>query len=76
MPITIESPPKRIFVVKNNDDEKIEISDPNPQLTPKEIIKHLSGIYPHVLNSSIKGPMVQKDGSFKFEISGQPGTFG
>lgn len=76
MAIQIEAAPKRIFVVKDNDDNEIEVTDPNPQFTPREVAKHLSGIYPHVLNSSIKGPEVQKDGSFKFIMTSESGSFG
>lgn len=76
MAITIEQPVKRIFTVKNNDGETIDVADPNPLMSPQEVVKHLSGIYPSVLNSTIKGPNVQKDGSFKFNITSASGSFG
>lgn len=76
MAIQIEESPKRVFIVVDSNDNEIEVSDPNPQLTPREVAKHLSGLYPNVLNSNIKGPEVQKDGSFKFTITSASGDFG
>jgi PRTRC genetic system protein C len=76
MAIQIEESPKRVFIVTDSDGNEIPITDPNPQLSPREVVKHLSGLYPNVLNSTIKGPEVQKDGSFKFTITSAAGSFG
>lgn len=54
---------KRIF----NYDKK-ELEDPNPALTPAEVLDYYSDTYPELVNATMTGPIV-KDDSLLFDFA-------
>ncbi len=38
---------------------KKTLSDPNPALSPEEVMKHYSGSYPEMTNATISGPKIE-----------------
>lgn len=45
---------KREFIL-----DKKNLSDPNPAMTPEEVMKHYSGSYPELTNATLSGPKVE-----------------
>jgi len=62
---------KRVF-----EHNSITITDPNPNLSLDEVKKHLSGLYPEILNSKFEGPTMQEDGTALYKVKSEAGTFG
>ena len=55
---------KRVF---NYNEEKLE--DPNPALTPAEVLDFYSDKYPELVNATMTGPEIENDEAvFKFEV--------
>lgn len=66
---------KRIFVYTDSDKKDIELADPNPNMTPEEVLDHYSGVYPKLTNSVII-PGKEKDGNFIYKIKDNFGPKG
>lgn len=60
----------RVFKYNGN-----EMSDPNPNLSPKEVMEIYSNQHPELLNANVKGPEI-KEGKAIYEFSKQIGTKG
>jgi len=60
----------RVFVYGNE-----ELSDPNPNLSPEEVMDIYSNQYPELLNANISGPKIVK-GTAQYEFSKNIGTKG
>ena len=60
----------RVFVYNNE-----ELSDPNPNLSPEQVMDIYSNKYPELLNANVSGPKVVS-GKAKFEFSKNLGTKG
>jgi PRTRC genetic system protein C len=39
----------------------IELADPNPEMEVKDVVNHYSGMYPELINCSVKGPKLTPD---------------
>lgn len=50
----------REFTIKK-DGKSIKISDPNPEMSPEDVIKFYSSTYPELTNAIIEGPKVDGD---------------
>ena len=56
---------KRVF---NYKEEKLE--DPNPALTPAEVLDFYSDKHPELVNATMTGPEIENDEAvFKFEVN-------
>lgn len=56
---------ERSFKYKEN-----TLSDPNPSLSPLEVMKFYSNTYPELTNSAIIGPHVKEDKAvYEFKLS-------
>lgn len=51
---------KRSFIMKK-DKKTIELADPNPDMSPEEVMKHYSGTYPELTNAVVDGPKVENN---------------
>lgn len=49
---------KRKFTIKKNGKE-IDLADPNPEMSPQDVIKFYSSEYPELTNASVSGPKVE-----------------
>jgi PRTRC genetic system protein C len=49
---------KRKFTLKKGNKD-IDLADPNPEMTPQEVIKFYSSEYPELTNASVSGPKVE-----------------
>ena len=65
---------ERVFKL-THEGEEIVLDDPNPSLTPNEVLKLLSGTYPSINNSNIIGPVIENDKSV-YEFTNNIGTKG
>lgn len=55
---------KRVFEYK-----KEKLADPNPALTPAEVIDFYSDTYPELVNATMTGPKIEGDNAiFNFEV--------
>ncbi len=46
----------RVFKIK---DKKIELADPNPNMTDEDVKKFYSGKHPELTNATINGPVIE-----------------
>jgi PRTRC genetic system protein C len=49
---------KRKFTIQKNGKD-IDLADPNPEMSPQEVIKFYSSEYPELTNASVSGPKVE-----------------
>ena len=61
---------KRVF--KHNG---LELSDPNPDMTPDEVMNHYSNMYPELTTSNVHGPNMEGDKAV-YEFKTTVGTKG
>lgn len=66
---------KRVFTYESKKDGEIELSDPNPALTPEEVLDHYSTDYPQLQNSVVLPGEVEGD-LMKFKIKDNFGDKG
>ncbi len=66
---------QRKFIIKNEDKKDIELKDPNPDMTPEEVIKFYSSEYPELTTASLSGPTVKGEVAV-YSASAQIGTKG
>ncbi len=62
---------KRVFVFDGNN-----LDDPNPDFSPKEVLRFYSGTYPELTNATIPDFGENKDGVLVFDIDKKMGTNG
>ncbi len=48
----------RDFILKKGDKE-VHLKDPNPELTPEEVMKFYAGQHPELTNATLAGPKVE-----------------
>jgi len=51
---------ERIFQFKNGNAE-ITLQDPNPAMSPDEVMDFYSGTYPELTTATVHGPEINKD---------------
>jgi PRTRC genetic system protein C len=49
---------KRKFTIKKGGKD-VDLADPNPEMTPQDVIKFYSSEYPELTNSTVEGPKVE-----------------
>lgn len=49
---------KRVFSIDKGSGKVIQLADPNPDLTPEEVMKFHSSKYPELTNAKVEGPKV------------------
>jgi PRTRC genetic system protein C len=52
---------KRSFTLDKGSGKVIDLIDPNPEMSPAEVMKFYSSSHPELTNGVVEGPMVQKD---------------
>lgn len=57
MALTIKALPREFFLKKGS--EKVSLADPNPDMTPSEVMQFYSNTYPQLTNGSVAAPKVQ-----------------
>lgn len=55
---------KRAFTLKKDGKKDIELTDPNADMSPEEVMKFFSGTYPELTNATITGPKVEGGKAF------------
>ena len=65
---------KRKFTIKKGGKD-IELADPNPDMSPQEVIKFYSSEYPELTNASVSGPKVES-GKAMYNFNTSVGTKG
>lgn len=75
MALVIESLP-RVFVLELGANNKVEINDPNPDLTPDEVKDLLAHQYPEIVSSKVEGPKLTADNQIFTMSSGKVGVKG
>jgi len=65
---------ERKFSIKKGKKEEF-LPDPDPTMSPSEVIKHYIPIYPELTNAHIDGPDT-KDGKLVYSMSTEVGTHG
>jgi PRTRC genetic system protein C len=66
---------KRVFIYKGKNKDVINLADPNPALTPEEVLDHYSGEYPELLNAFVL-PGDAKGDIMEFEVKSNFGDKG
>lgn len=61
--------------VFNKGGKDIDLKDPNPELSPEEVMKFYAGQYPELTNAIVEGPTVVKDKS-SYKITTKAGKLG
>lgn len=51
---------KRSFELEKNG-KTIILADPNPNMTPEEVVKFYASTYPELTNAMVQGPVVKGD---------------
>ena len=51
---------KRRFIFKK-DNNDVELQDPNPTMSPGEVLKFYTGSYAELTTASVKGPKLDND---------------
>ncbi len=64
----------RLFKIKKGA-AVIDLPDPNPSLTPEDVIRFYSGQYPELTNCTVNGPKTE-GGFMLYEFSTTVGTKG
>jgi len=52
---------QRKFTIDKGNNKKIELTDPNADMSPEEVMKFYSGTHPELTNAIIEGPKVTGD---------------
>lgn len=65
---------KRVFKM-TKDGKEIELSDPNRELSPEEVLKFYSSTHAELTNATIEGPKV-KDGKAEYTAVTKAGKLG
>ena len=65
---------KRVFIA-HIDKEEVRLADPNPNLTPEEVMDHYSGEYPKLQNAIVLPGEVKGD-IMEFEVKDNFGDTG
>lgn len=52
---------KRAFVMDKGNGKTVNLSDPNEEMTPAEVLKFHSSAHPELTNAVIEGPKIVKD---------------
>ena len=65
---------KRVFIIRKNG-AGIQLSDPNPDFTPEEVMSYYSNMYPELTTSTVHGP-VFKDDTVHYEFKTVIGSKG
>jgi PRTRC genetic system protein C len=67
---------KRSFTIdKGKGGKNVDLSDPNPEMTPEEVMKFYSGNYPELTNAIVDGPKVVGDKA-NYTITTKAGKLG
>ena len=67
---------QRKFIIKKDGKNKdIELTDPNGDMSPEEVMKFYSGTYPELTNAVVEGPKVEGDKA-SYTISTKAGKLG
>lgn len=66
---------KRVFIYKGKKSDTINLADPNPALTPEEVLDHYSGEYPELINAFVL-PGEQKGDIMEFDVNSNFGDKG
>lgn len=67
---------KRVFLFEDKDGKMtVRLTDPNPKLTPEEVLDHYSGQYPTLANALVLPGEVKGD-IMEFEVKDNFGTKG
>lgn len=65
---------QRNFVLEKGG-KKIELKDPNPNMTIQEVVNHYSGEHPQLATANVEGPEM-KDGKAVYKFTTVLGTKG
>jgi PRTRC genetic system protein C len=57
------------------DGNEMTLSDPNPELTPKQVIEHYANMYPEITNSKLDAGKIEDD-TLVFNINNEKGQHG
>lgn len=63
---------KRVFLME---DDEIELTDPDPTMTPEEVLSHYSGHYAELTTATCSAPKIEGD-KIIFKIKDGVGTKG
>ncbi len=67
---------QRKFTIKKDGKNKdIELTDPNADMTPEEVMKFYSGNYPELTNAVVEGPKIEGNKA-SYIISTKAGKLG
>lgn len=64
----------RVFTLKK-DSKNIDLPDPNPTMSPEEVVKFYSGTYPELTTAKMNGPKVVA-GKAEYSLEANVGTKG
>lgn len=60
---------ERTFLFKNGASE-IALADPNPQMSPDEVMNFYSGTYPELTTATVQGPEINEDKAlYRFKLT-------
>jgi PRTRC genetic system protein C len=62
MPLLINDLP-RVFTFNRNGKD-IELADPNPAMSAKEVLSFFSNTYPELTNAGVEGPGIRDDKTY------------
>lgn len=65
---------KRKFVIKEKGND-VELSDPNKNLSPEEVLKHYTPMYPILTNARVDGPKIEGSNAI-YTLEASVGTKG
>lgn len=57
------------------DDKTINLADPNPSMSPEEVVKFYAGTYPELTTASLTGPKINA-GKAEYSLAVNVGTKG
>lgn len=66
---------QRTFKLDKGKGKSVELSDPNIEMSPQEVMKFYSGSHPELTNAIIEGPKVEGDKA-AYTISTKAGKLG
>lgn len=64
----------RVFTIKK-DGKDVQLSDPDANLTPEQVMKHYIPIYPELTNAVVEGPKVAANKA-NYSITTKAGKLG
>lgn len=66
---------ERKFIIKKDGKKDVELKDPNPNMSPEEVIKFYASEYPELTNATLSGPKVVGE-SAQYSLKETVGTKG